>query len=142
MVTAAKYCRFPRPEAPGVDDSGEVRSPILSVVHWRTSAVEEQAQEAEPRDGRDVLAGGCCRERVEQGLQGIPGPTNSPATTDKRIDDRRVDPVTAAITSSNIFTAMHTKSIATQHDGKTITMLSSEQTAAQAVSSYQDFSCD
>jgi hypothetical protein len=37
---------------------------------------------------------------------------------------------------------MHTKSIATQHDGKTITMLSSEQTAAQAVSSYQDFSCD
>jgi hypothetical protein len=114
----------------------------VSVVHWRTSAVEEQAQDAEPRDGCDVLAGGCCRERVEQRLQGIPGLTDSPATTDKRIDDQRVDPITTAIASSNIVTAMRTKSIATQHDGKTITMLSSEQTAAQAVSSYQDFSCD
>jgi hypothetical protein len=142
VVTAAKYCRFPRAEAPGVRDSGEVRSPILSVVQWHTSAVEEQVQEAEPRDGCDVLAGGCCRERVEQGLQGIPGLTDSPATADKRIDDQRVDPITAAIASSNIFTAMRTKSIATQHDVKTTTILSSEQTAAQAVSSYQDFSCD
>jgi hypothetical protein len=114
----------------------------LSVVQWHTSAVEEQVQEAEPRDGCDVLAGGCCRERVEQGLQGIPGLTDSPATADKRIDDQRVDPITAAIASSNIFTAMRTKSIATQHDVKTTTILSSEQTAAQAVSSYQDFSCD
>jgi hypothetical protein len=65
-------------------------------------------------------------------LQGIPGLIDGPATTEKRIDDQRIDPITTAIASSNIFAAMRTKSIATQPDVKTITILSSEQTAAQA----------